>query len=194
MLLTMDHCDECGFTYADHSPPGIVQEIHDLGGRYRSVLTDGAVDETRLRTRPALGVWSPVEYGCHVRDVLLAQRERLLLALVEDEPTFVPIYREQRVELARYSDETPGQAASEITFAAELLAWVLNGLVGVDWQRTCVYTPSRQCERCSGWLNTRCMRVSITCKTSRSVADQVGSSVVLIGLAVVEVDDEPFPH
>jgi S-DNA-T family DNA segregation ATPase FtsK/SpoIIIE len=152
MFLTMDHCDECGFTYADHAPPAIAHQIHDLAGRYRSVLTDGVVDETRLRIRPAPGVWSPVEYGCHVRDVLLAQRERLLLALVEDEPTFVPIYRDERGALARYSDETPGQVVGEITFAADLLAWVLSGLVGVDWQRTCVYTYPEPSVRTLLWL------------------------------------------
>ena len=152
MLLTMDHCDECGFTYVDHTPPGIAQEIHDLGGRYRSALTDEAVDETRLRTPPGPGVWSPVEYGCHFRDVLLAQRERLLLALVEVEPTFVPIYREQRAELARYSDETPGQVVGEIMFAADLLAWVVNGLAGADWQRTCVYNYPEPSVRTLLWL------------------------------------------
>jgi hypothetical protein len=152
MLRTMDHCEECEFTYADHSPPGIAQEIRDLGGRYRSVLTNGAVDETRLRIRPARGVWSPVEYGCHVRDVLLAQRERLLLALVEDQPTLVPIYRDERVALARYFYETPAQVASEITFAADLFAWVLNGLVGADWQRTCVYNYPEPSVRTLLWL------------------------------------------
>jgi hypothetical protein len=152
MLLTMDHCEECGFTYAAHSPPTISQEIRDLGGRYRSLLMDGAVDETHLSVRPAPGVWSPVEYGCHVRDVFLAQRERLLLALVEDEPTFVPIYRDERVELARYSDETPGQVPSEITFAVDLFSWVLNGLAGTDWRRTCVYTYPEPSVRTLRWL------------------------------------------
>ena len=78
----MDNCDECGFIHADHVPPAIAQEIHHLGERYQSVLTDGGFDEDRLRLRARADVWSPVEYGCHVRDVLLAQRERLLLALV----------------------------------------------------------------------------------------------------------------
>jgi DinB superfamily len=152
MLLTMDHCDKCRFIYADHSPPAIAQEIHDLGDRYRSVLADGAIDETRLGIRPAPGVWSPVEYGCHVRDVLLAQRERLLLALVEDQPTLVSIYRDERAELAQYSDETPAQVAGEITFAADLMAWVLNGLGGADWQRTCVYNYPEPSVRTLVWL------------------------------------------
>jgi hypothetical protein len=108
----MDHCDECGFTYPDHGPLSLSTEIRDLGVRDAAVLNDPAVDETRLNARSSPDVWSPVEYGCHVRDVLLAQRERLLLALVEDEPTFAPIYRNQRVDLVRYRGEAPGQVVA----------------------------------------------------------------------------------
>jgi hypothetical protein len=43
-----------------------------------------------LRTRPEEGVWSALEYACHVRDVFLVQRDRLYTALVEDTPTFTP--------------------------------------------------------------------------------------------------------
>ena len=47
-----------------------------------------------LRSSPAVGarpepaVWSPLEYGCHVRDVYVLFDERLELMLAEDEPTF----------------------------------------------------------------------------------------------------------
>jgi S-DNA-T family DNA segregation ATPase FtsK/SpoIIIE len=148
----MDHCDRCRFTYADHRPPDLAGEIHALGARYGAVLADRAVDGARLTSRPAPGVWSPVEYGCHVRDVLLAQRERLLLALVENEPTFAPIYRDQRAGLARYGDEAPGQVAGEITFAADLLAWVLTGLGDPEWDRTCIYNFPEPSRRTVAWL------------------------------------------
>ncbi len=148
----MDHCGECGFTYADHGPVTLATEIADLGARYAAVLTDRGVNETRLNARSAPEIWSPVEYGCHVRDVLLVQRERLLLALVEDEPAFVPIYRDRRVDLARYGDETPGQVVSEIAFAAGLLAWVLDGLTGPRWGRTCTYNYPEPSQRTVLWL------------------------------------------
>ena len=44
---------------------------------------------------------------CHVRDVFLVQRDRLYTALVEDTPTFTPMYRDQRVTLARYNAQDP---------------------------------------------------------------------------------------
>ncbi|HEY4929343.1 MAG TPA: hypothetical protein VIH95_09350, partial [Acidimicrobiales bacterium] len=67
----MDHCDECGFTYADHGPATLAAEIAGNGVRYSIVLNDAAVDETRLNARPTLDVWSPVRVtGATIRDVV----------------------------------------------------------------------------------------------------------------------------
>jgi len=148
----MDHCDECGFTYADHGPSGLAGGIRDLGGRYEAMLSGGAGGGVRLDARPSPDVWSPVEYGCHVRDVLLTQRERLLLALVEEEPAFAPMYRDQRAGLARYRDESPGHVGAEIVFAADLLARVFRVLTDAQWDRTCVYNYPEPSRRTILWL------------------------------------------
>lgn len=127
-------------------------EIHDLGHRFEVVLSDATEHDRSLIARPSPDVWSPVEYGCHLRDVLLAQRERLLLALVAEEPSFAPIYRDQRAVLARYGDESPEQVIPEIVFAAGLLAWVFNGLGDADWGRTCIYNFPEPAQRSILWL------------------------------------------
>jgi hypothetical protein len=151
----MDRCDECSFTYEEHDPVSVSASLRTLGHRYRTVLvdqwfgTDGADSLTR---RPAPGVWSPLEYGCHVRDVLLAQRERLFHALVEDEPSFVPIHREERAELARYADEAPDQVAAGIGFAAGLVVWSFDGVTDAGWQRTCIYNFPEPSRRSLLWL------------------------------------------
>lgn len=96
-------CAECGFIYDSHGRDRVVDELASLGSRYAERLRVPPGDENRdaaLRRRPEPGVGSALEYCCHARDVLLAQRERLFLALVEDRPAFTPIYREQRVVLA----------------------------------------------------------------------------------------------
>ena len=148
----MDRCDEWGFTYADHGRSAVARKIHDLGGRYEAMLSGGSGRGPRLDARPSPDVWSPVEYGCHVRDVLLTQRERLLLVLVEEEPTFTPMYRDQRAGLARYRDESHDHVAAEIVFAADLLAWVFRGLAGAQWDRTCVYNYPEPSQRTILWL------------------------------------------
>ncbi len=40
------------------------------------------------RTRPAMGKWLPLEYGCHVRDVLRLYGTRLDLMLTIDGPRY----------------------------------------------------------------------------------------------------------
>jgi len=133
----------------------VASEILGLGDRFRSALTRAWSDpsDTHLAMRrPSPEVWSAVEYGCHVRDVLLAQRERLFQALVEERPAFVPIYRDQRVVLARYGDEKPEQVAGELTFAATLAAWAFDGLEVSAWSRTCIYNFPEPSERTLLWL------------------------------------------
>jgi len=151
----MDRCHECSFTYADHDPASVSAALGALGPRYRTVLVDqwfGTDGADALTRRPAEGIWSPVEYGGHVRDVLLAQRERLFQALVEEQPSFVPIYREQRAGLARYAVEPPGQVAAGIGFAAGLVAWAFDGMTDAAWERTCVYNFPEPSERTLLWL------------------------------------------
>ena len=41
-----------------------------------------------VAVRPAPQTWSPLEYACHVRDVLSLFTERVQLMLDQDAPTF----------------------------------------------------------------------------------------------------------
>jgi len=123
-----------------------------MGSRYRrALLADRAVGDS-AKVRPTAEVWSPLEYGCHYRDVLLAQRERVLLALVEERPTFASIYREQRVELARYNSEEVDTVVAEVEMAAELIAWVFEGLSSEQLARPCIYNYPEPRERTVEWL------------------------------------------
>ncbi len=106
----------------------------------------GAADPSRPRHLVGL------EYACHVRDVLLAQRERLFLTLVEDCPSFVPIYRDQRAALARYGSEDPLRVTAEIDMAASLISRAFSGLESSHWSRRCKYNFPTPWERTVGWL------------------------------------------
>jgi hypothetical protein len=148
----VEHCAECEFTYGLVGPDDLASALRTIARRYRAALfTDRAVERS-VRSRPSAGVWSALEYGCHYRDVLLAQRERVLLALVEECPTFAPIYRDQRVELARYSSEDVGTVVGEIEMAADLIAWVFDGLSSVQLARPCIYNYPEPTERTVEWM------------------------------------------
>ena len=104
-MMAPQTCPDCGFDWGDLPTAAYASHLADLAARYRVILT--ATPEPELRRRPAPEVWSALEYACHVRDVLLAQRERIYLALVEDRPSFARMNREERVTLARYAEESP---------------------------------------------------------------------------------------
>jgi DNA segregation ATPase FtsK/SpoIIIE, S-DNA-T family len=126
-----DRCEECGFVYGSvNDAPGA---LRGLAERYRQALP---ADPARRRWPD---VWSPLEYACHVRDVLLVQRDRLVVALVEDGPSFAPMYREQRVGITGYATETPGGALAGLEVAADLLARLLERLTPEQLARQCTY-------------------------------------------------------
>src|SRR4030095_17102489 len=113
----MDRCDSCSFVYADIDAPAIPTRLAAFGARHTALLLPpgrSAAWFGILRTRPEEGVWSALEYACHVRDVFLVQRDRLYTALVEDTPTFTPMYGEQRVTLACYNAQHPGEATAQL--------------------------------------------------------------------------------
>jgi hypothetical protein len=147
--MTVDRCDECSFVYDE----SVLAELDVLLRRVSddfADLLDG--DVAPLRRRPAPEVWSTLEYSCHVRDVLLAQRERLYLTLVEDEPSFASIYRDHRVVLARYNDHDPGDVARELSFATHLFAGAFTALDGSQRSRTCIYNYPEPMVRTVDWL------------------------------------------
>ncbi len=151
----MEHCDECGFFYDEHGPDRIAEELTELGSHYSSRLRvppDLTSDHDVLHARRDPNTWSAVEYSCHVRDVLLAQRERLYLTLVTDTPTFAPIFRDQRAIVARYAEETAGQISDELEFASRLTGWAFAGLDGTAWSRRCIYNFPEPAERTVIWL------------------------------------------
>lgn len=143
----MEHCGECAFRY-DAVPPGQIGAAVVGGADEIAGLL--AEPEAGRRRRPE--VWSPLEYGCHVRDMLLAQRERVLLARREDAPLAVPMGRDVRVEHDGYAAQAPADVARQLRDAARLFANVLARLPEDQWQRTVVYTYPEPATRTLVWV------------------------------------------
>jgi S-DNA-T family DNA segregation ATPase FtsK/SpoIIIE len=151
----MERCDSCRFLYADIDVTALPVRFAAFGPRYRALLLPPdrpAAWSDILRTRPAAGVWSALEYACHVRDVFLVQRDRLYTALVEDTPVFAPMYRDQRVTLARYNAQDPEEVAVQLATAARLIAQAFAGLDPEQLQRRCLYSFPAPAERSLLWV------------------------------------------
>ncbi|POX53149.1 hypothetical protein C3489_16610 [Streptomyces sp. Ru71] len=145
----MTTCAECGFEYDLALAPSVPGLALEHAERYAALLE---ADAPALGRRPAPGVWSPLEYACHVRDVLLVQRERALAALRRDTPVAESMGREERVEHDGYGLQQPADVARQLGDAALLFGQVLARLSPGGWERTLVYTYPERAERSLRWL------------------------------------------
>jgi S-DNA-T family DNA segregation ATPase FtsK/SpoIIIE len=131
-----DRCAECGYAY-DVAASALSSRLAGVAVRYQTALAGraGAV----LRTRPDVTTWSALEYTCHVRDVLLVQRDRLYVALAADDATWPPMYRDARPTLARYNQQDPATVLNQLAVAGELAADAFSDLDAAQLARTFTY-------------------------------------------------------
>jgi S-DNA-T family DNA segregation ATPase FtsK/SpoIIIE len=133
----MSRCGECGYNDQELSRAAAMGAIRALAGEHEEILT--TVPAPRLRAHQRPGSWSALEYGCHVRDVLRFQRERVELAQEADNPVFVSMRRDERAVSERYNDQDPRLAGAALTARAGDLTLVLSRLPGSGWLRTGLY-------------------------------------------------------
>lgn len=149
-MRAVEPCPECGYNYDEVTRAAIPERIRTLGSTYQQRLSDHPPD--RLRAYPVATAWSPLEYACHVRDIQEVQRERVQLALAEDQPSFTPMGRDERVVEQRDNDQDPADVATELAVAADALAETLDARRDLDWERTGIYNwPTRQ-PRTIDWI------------------------------------------
>jgi hypothetical protein len=142
-------CSECGFVYDLTQSAGVQQAIRERVAVVVAILRTADVD---LRSRRNPGVWSPLEYGCHLRDMLLVQRERVLAARRIDRPDCPPSGRDERVVHDGYAEQEPEDVARQLADAAQMFSNVLARLAPDDWDRTVIYHHPQTCERSLRWV------------------------------------------
>jgi hypothetical protein len=148
--VVVEQCDECGCAYDLTAATRAGDDITDGVAEIARLLT--TTDRQTLARRTAPERWSPLEYACHVRDVLLTQRERVLLARRVEVPAAVAMGRDERVAHEGYAQSDPGELAEELMIAARLLANVLGRLDVDDWERAIVYNWPQRTERTLRWV------------------------------------------
>lgn len=70
--------------------------------------------------RPSAERWSILEYGGHLRDVVLIIRERIMLASILDVPVGTPIFRDERIDIGFYERDTASDVAVEFQVVSYL--------------------------------------------------------------------------
>jgi hypothetical protein len=123
-------CPECGFEAANVPRERVAQMIRENAAAWRGVLARADVG-----ARPGDDTWSPLEYGCHVRDVFRICDGRLELMLTEDDPTFPNWDQDETAVADDYAAQDPARVATEIEDAAARFADRFDTVAGGQWSR-----------------------------------------------------------
>ena len=113
----MERCEVCGFAWAEVDRGEIARRV-DAGTTDIAALI--VADPERSALRPSPERWSATQYAAHVRDVLNTIRDRLVIGLVEDNPTFNAMYRDERVNLGLYDGDPAAAVADELRAATAM--------------------------------------------------------------------------
>ena len=110
-------CPECGFVASTVGVGDVAGLVRGNAARWVAILGGEAVAD-----RPRAGVWSPLEYACHVRDVFRLFDTRLHLMLDDDDARFANWDQDVTAVEERYGEQDPAVVAEELAAASEVLA------------------------------------------------------------------------
>ncbi len=122
-------CPQCGYDSAV-DPTSTGERIRAMLPRWQAALA-----RPEATGRPSPQVWSTLEYGCHVRDVLALFAQRLALMLDTDGARFVNWDQDEAAIDGRYWEQDPAQVAEELTQAGEVAAAAFDAVGDDEWDR-----------------------------------------------------------
>jgi hypothetical protein len=145
-----ERCGGCSFVYREAEASDAAQQVRLLSSAVADRLVKSPIGDVGRQVRPLS--WSALEYGCHLRDVLLVQRERVLLARRVDHPTPAPMGRDERADHDGYRSQDVADVARQLIEAGRLFAHVLDLLDDDGWTRTLVYNWPEPADRSLRWV------------------------------------------
>ncbi|MFC7597810.1 DinB family protein [Terrabacter sp. GCM10028922] len=123
-------CPDCGFDAAATDPADVPTILRDAGQRYAAAL-----HRDDVRTRPGQGVWSTLEYVCHVRDVCDVMTGRLeqILAGGGEVVRFANWDQDATALEKQYWRSDPDVVEGEVAGAFETAATAYGRPSGAQW-------------------------------------------------------------
>src|SRR5690348_8262874 len=119
-------CGQCGYDAAGVDPSMVGERVRAALPRWQEALS--RPDASR---RPSDDVWSPLEYGCHVRDVFTIFDGRLRQMLTVDGPEFANWDQDVTAVEGRYGEQDPTAVAVELAAAGSTIAARFDGVSGL---------------------------------------------------------------
>lgn len=125
-------CQECGFDPSAVARDELSVRIAGLGPQWRDALA--SVEDPRARPRP--DVWSPLEYACHVRDVLALATYRTGLMRSEEDPLFANWDQDATAVEDDYAAQDPAEVLEVLAARADEYARAVAAVPDDAWTRT----------------------------------------------------------
>lgn len=123
-----DGCDECGYT--PHDPAATSDRLLAAVPRWAAALQRPGASE-----RPAPGVWSPLEYACHARDLVRVLGDRVSAVLAREGAPFADYDGEAEAVRQEFWASDPRVVARQVAEETERTVAVLDRVRGQAWGR-----------------------------------------------------------
>lgn len=127
-FVITDGCDECGFRPFD--PAETTRRLSEGTGRWRAVL-----DRPDAARRPAEQVWSPLEYACHVRDMVRLLGERVKSMRDQENPEFADWDGGAKAVQLAYWAADPGTTFEDLERSTRRTVAILESVPAEGWDR-----------------------------------------------------------
>ncbi|MEV0603119.1 hypothetical protein AB0I82_28040 [Streptomyces sp. NPDC050315] len=130
--LPLPDCARCGHVSRLVGQDKVAELLREYAAEWQRLLIDPELGERSV----GVPAWSPLEHGCHVRDMCLLFHVRLDAMLgTASEQSSASSALNAPDAARRYRDEAPRQVAEELGRAAEALARRLAALTAEQWDR-----------------------------------------------------------
>ncbi|HUR79091.1 MAG TPA: DinB family protein [Acidimicrobiales bacterium] len=133
-------CPECGIDYGTLHPPFAINSIKSFTRRFKEALEPASPSEDNdatIRTRPADGVWSALEYTAHVADLMEPFARVLARMNDEDNPDLSDAFWDENEKAARdkYNEQDKDAVLARLAAGADTLVKQASGIDAHAWSR-----------------------------------------------------------
>jgi hypothetical protein len=133
--IQAEACPQCGDEPAALPVEELGPLVVERAAAWRAFLEEA--DEEYVRRIPEPGVFSPLQYAAHVRDILRVYTDRMVLGAEQDAPT-VPIFQPPQEVWEEYNRSGIDEMAADLEAQAARLAEVGASLDPAAWSRIVV--------------------------------------------------------
>ena len=133
-------CDQCGLSAGEIDPAQFAERAFVAAEEWVQILRSSPA----VSARPLPDVWSPLEYGAHVRDVYRLFDARLAQMLSEDTPTFANWDQDEAAIAERYSEQDPEVVAEELEAAAQRFVARIQSLKPDQYSRRGIRSDGKE--------------------------------------------------